>query len=78
MQQIYEGKLTLNKGKTATLNVTLNPSGAASYAKTWTSSNSKIAKVDASGKVTAVAKGTITVTCKTFNGKTVKCTVTVK
>jgi len=71
-------KLTLNKGKTAVLKATLNPSGAASYAKSWTSGSSKIAKVDSAGKVTAVAKGTATITCKTFNGKTAKCVVTVK
>ena len=62
-------KLTLNKGKTAALKTTLAPSGAASYAKSWASSN---AKVDAAGKVTAVAKGTATITCKTA-----KCVVTV-
>ena len=71
-------KLTLNKGKTATLKATLAPSGAASFAKSWTSSNAKIAKVDANGKVTAVAKGTATISYKTFNGKTAKCVVTVK
>ena len=71
-------KLTLNKGKTATLKATLAPSGAASYAKSWTSDKPKIAKVDANGKVTAVAKGTATISYKTFNGKTAKCVVTVK
>jgi len=71
-------KLTLNKGKTATLKATLAPSGAASLVKSWTSSNTKIAKVDANGKVTAIAKGTATITFKTFNGKTAKCVVTVK
>jgi len=71
-------KLTLNKGKTATLKATLAPSGAASFAKSWTSSNAKIAKVDANGKVTAMAKGTATISYKTFNGKTAKCVVTVK
>ena len=71
-------KLTLNKGKTAALKAALAPSGAASYAKSWTSSDSKIAKVDANGKVTAVKKGTAAITCRTFNGKTAKCLVTVR
>ena len=71
-------KLTLNKGKTATLKATLAPSGAASYAKSWTSDKPGVAKVDAAGKVTAVAKGTATISYKTFNGKTAKCVVTVK
>jgi len=76
--KLNKSTLTLAKGKAETLKVTLNPSGAASLKRTWTSSNTKIAKVDANGKVTAVAKGTATITCKTFNGKTKTCKVTVK
>ena len=76
--KLSKSTLTLAKGKTAALTATLNPSGAASHAKSWTSSNTKAVKVDAKGKVTAVGKGTATVTCKTFNGKTASCKVTVK
>ena len=49
--------LTLNKGKSETLKATLLPGGQ-SVDVTWVSSNPKIAKVSASGKVTAVAPGT--------------------
>ncbi len=45
---------------------------------TWTSSDRKIAKVSASGKVTAVAIGTATITAATYNGRTAACVVTVK
>ena len=45
---------------------------------TYSSSNSKVAKVDAStGKVTAVKAGTATITAKAFNGKAATCEVTV-
>ena len=45
----------------------------------WISSNPKIATVDDSGKVTAVAKGSATITCKALDGsgKSAKCTVKV-
>lgn len=46
----------------------------------WTSSNTKVATVDSNGKVTALAKGTATITCKALDGsgKSAKCKVTVK
>lgn len=46
----------------------------------WSSSNQKVATVDADGRVVAVAKGSATIICKVLDGsgKTVKCTVTVK
>ena len=48
--------LTLQKGKSEKLTVTLLPGGKP-VSVTWTSSNPKIAKVYSSGKVTAVAPG---------------------
>ena len=69
--------LTLKKGKSATLKVSL-PKNTASYKKTFTSSNKSVATVSSSGKVTAKKAGTATITVKTFNGKTYKCKVTVK
>ena len=68
---------TMTKGAAYQLSILL-PSGTASNKRTWTSSDTKIAKVDAKGKVTAVAKGTATITVKTYNGKTTTCKITVK
>lgn len=48
-------------------------------AVTWSSSNKKIAKVNAStGVITGVAKGSCTITVKTANGKKATCKVTVR
>jgi len=44
---------------------------------TWSSSDKSIARVSASGKVTAVAVGTATITAETYNGRTAACVVTV-
>ncbi len=70
--------LSLTRGGTATLTATVAPVGAADKTVTWTSSNTGVATVDASGVVTAVAAGTATITVKTnVGGKTATCTVTV-
>lgn len=68
---------TLNVGKTESLSVSYYPTNTtASKTVTWTSSNTKIATV-ASGKVTAKAPGTATITAKCA-GKTATYKVTVK
>ena len=70
--------LSLTRGGTATLTATVAPVDAADKTVTWTSSNTGVATVDASGVVTAVAAGTATITVKTNDGgKTATCTVTV-
>lgn len=43
----------------------------------WSSSNSKVAKVNSKGLVTAVSKGTATITAK-HSGKSYTCKITVK
>lgn len=75
--------VTLNKtttsiveGANETLTATVTPEGA-SQVVTWSSSDDTKATVDASGKVTAVAEGTATITAKTANNKSATCTVTV-
>lgn len=67
---------TIEPRKTETLKVTLSPSNAYDIL-TWTSSNTKVAAIS-NGKITARAVGKATITAKTINGKTEKCTVYVK
>lgn len=66
--------LTLTEGETATLKATLTPEGATTTV-TWTSSDETVATV-ASGKVTAVAAGTATITAKAGD-YSATCNVTV-
>ena len=44
----------------------------------WKSSNTSVAKVSANGKVTAVGKGTATITATSTDGSKVKATATIK
>ena len=67
----------LAKGDTFTLTATVSPAGFEDEPLTWTSSSQKVATVDENGTVTAIAKGKATITVKTSNGKSAKCTVTV-
>ena len=59
-----------------TLTATVTPDAAASATVTWTSSNTKVARVSSNGIVTAVGTGTATITA-TAGGATNNCTVTV-
>ena len=69
--------LTLSLYEQKTLNATYKPKNAAHTLITWSSSNKKVATVDENGLVTGLAKGKCTITAKSENGKTAKCTVTV-
>ncbi len=55
-------------GESTTLKASFKPSGATSETVTWTSSNTKIATISSSGKVTGVSAGTVTITAKSKNG----------
>ena len=58
---------------------TVAPENAANKDVQWTSSNPAVAYVDLKGTVTAIKKGTATITAKTADGdKTATCTVTVE
>ena len=78
ISKVTPSKKTLKRGKKITLKVVL-PSGTASNKMTFTSSNKKVATVNAKGVVTAKKKkGKAIITVKTFNGKKKKVTITVK
>ena len=68
--------LSLEVGQTSTLVATISPEDATEKAVTWSSSDSSIASVDESGKVTALKKGSATITAKAGD-KSATCTVTV-
>ncbi len=77
--KLNKTKASVYEGYTTTLKVTVSPSSATDKTVKWSSSNTKIAKVDKNGKVTGVKPGTAVITCKTNNGGYIaKCTVTVK
>lgn len=57
---------TIKVGETLNLEVTKTPE-AATNTLTWASSNTNVATVDANGKVTAIAKGTATITASSGN-----------
>jgi len=66
-------------GASATLKAAVEPANATNKAVTWQSSNTSIATVNASGKVTAKAPGTVTiaVTAKDGSGVTDTCKIAV-
>lgn len=70
--------LSIEAGQTAQLTATVQPGNADNQAVTWSSSDNNIVSVDATGKITANAKGSATITVTTADGgKTATCTVTV-
>ena len=76
--KLNKTKATLVKGQKLTLKPTISPSKATNKKLTWSSSNKKVAKVDAKGVVTAIGKGTATITVKTKDGgKKATCKITV-
>ncbi len=77
---LSQTSLTLEVGKTQTLTATIQPADATDKSVTWTSSNTSVATVSTSGKVTAKAVGTCTVTCAAKDGSGIKaeCQVTVE
>ncbi|MGN1418323.1 MAG: InlB B-repeat-containing protein, partial [Acutalibacteraceae bacterium] len=69
---------TMNVGNGKQLYATVYPSNASDKTVYWSSSDSRIASVSGSGRISAKAPGVATITAKTSNGKTSTCTVTVR
>ena len=77
--KLNKTSLSLQDGKKYELEATVYPESTTTKKVTWSSSNTKVAKVDSYGEVTAVAPGTAYIYCKTNDtGVTAKCKVTVK
>ena len=76
--KLNQSSLTLGKGESYGLISTVLPANAKNKTCTWSTSNSSVATVSNTGKVTAKATGTAVITVKTVNGKTATCKVTVK
>ncbi len=75
---LSSNSLDLTVGDSRQLWATVAPRSAANQKVTWSSSNSDVAAISSSGRVTAKAKGTAVITVKTEDGnKTASCTVTV-
>ena len=69
--------ITLQRGRTTTLSVEINPANVPqSYVK-WSSDNEKVATVDANGKVKALKAGQATITASAGD-RTVTCLVRVR
>jgi len=69
----------LKVGGTLTLEATIEPGDAANKTVTWSSDDDRVATVNSSGEVTAVAPGTAMITATTEDGGfTAYCTVTVE
>ena len=75
------GVKTLKAGKTAKVKAKVTTmNGKANKTLTWTSSNTKIATVDKTGKVKAVKgkKGTVTITARATDGSGKKATIKIR
>ena len=70
---------TVNEGAKLTLSVAMEPKTVTSKELVWSSSNTSVATVDSKGVVTAVAKGTATITVKSKTNTAVSasCAITV-
>lgn len=76
---LNEQSKTLYVGQTYKLGYTILPADASNTGVTWTSTNTTVATVDASGKVTAKKVGTTVIILKALDGGfTAYCTITVK
>ena len=76
--KLNKSTVSLEINKTHQLTATVVPNTSSNKTVTWSSSNTKIATVDNSGKVTAKGEGTAIITAKTNNNKKAECRITVQ
>ena len=75
--RIDQSTFSLSKNNTAQLTVIYTPIITTRRHLNWSSSNTNIATVDVSGKVTAVNPGNVTITATSVNGRTSRSNITV-
>ncbi|MBQ5681401.1 MAG: Ig-like domain-containing protein [Bacteroidaceae bacterium] len=78
--ELSQTELSVKVGATSQLSATVLPENATNKAVVWSSSNTHVATVNETGKVTALTIGTCTIICSASDGSGVKaeCKVTVK
>lgn len=76
---ISNTNLTVNVGKSLTLNASVTPSDASNTSVSWSSSDKSIASINESGVVTGVSAGSVIITATAKDGSNVKteCVVSV-
>ena len=74
---VNQSKITLKAGESANVKATVAPKNATNKKVTWTSSNTKVVTVSNSGKITALAEGSATVTVKAKDGSNKKAKISV-
>lgn len=72
------GDKTMKVGATQQLTATITPTDADIQTLKWKSSNTKIATVDENGVVTALKKGSVTITATAQDGSKIKATFAIK
>ena len=78
-KELNKKSITLKEGKTFQIKVKkMNPKNTLCTKFKYTSKKSKIAKVSSKGKITAVKKGSATITVTCGNNKKAKATIKVK
>jgi len=73
-----ESSLTMRKGDTKQLSVTVLPDNAADKSVTWESSDPSVVSVTSNGFIRALGFGTVNIYAKTSNGRSAVCKVTVQ
>lgn len=71
------GSTSLQKGQTLDLSAIVSPDNASNKKVTWSSSNSGIAVVNSSGRVTGVETGTVEIIAKAHNGLEGRIVITI-
>lgn len=70
--------LTVDIGESEKMTATVKPDNAANKNVTWSSNDEDVASVDVNGRVTAISRGTATITVRTEDGNfAAQCKVTV-